>query len=82
MSRCPRWTAFEATAVIREQEKRTGEHMPIVAMTAYAMNGDRERCIAAGMDGYITKPINAPALLALVAQYGRKPLSMPTEQPR
>ena len=70
----PEMDGFEATAAIREKEKRTGEHMPIIAMTAYAMTGDRERCIAAGMDSYITKPINAPELLDLVAVYGRKPL--------
>jgi CheY-like chemotaxis protein len=47
-------------------------------MTAYAMTGDRERCIAAGMDGYITKPINTLALLDLVAKYGRKRLPVPS----
>jgi len=74
----PEMDGFEATAAIREKEKRSGEHMPIIAMTAYAMTGDRERCISAGMDSYITKPINAPALLALVAQYDRKPLPDPS----
>ena len=74
----PEMDGFEATAAIREKEKRTGEHIPIIAMTAYAMTGDRERCISAGMDSYITKPINAPALLALVAQYGRQPLPDPS----
>jgi two-component system, sensor histidine kinase and response regulator len=69
----PEMDGFEATAAIREKEKRTGEHMPIVAMTAHAMTGDRERCIAAGMDSYITKPISASALLDLVAVYGEKP---------
>jgi two-component system sensor histidine kinase/response regulator len=66
----PEMDGFEATAAIREKEKRTGEHVPIIAMTAHAMAGDRERCIAAGMDSYISKPISGPALLALVAQYG------------
>ncbi len=69
----PEMDGFEATAAIREKEKRTGEHMPIIAMTAHAMTGDRERCIAAGMDSYISKPISGAALLALVAQYGRQP---------
>jgi CheY-like chemotaxis protein len=68
----PEMDGFEATAAIRENEKRTGEHMPIIAMTAHAMTGDRERCIAAGMDSYITKPINGSALLDLVAEYGSK----------
>jgi signal transduction histidine kinase/CheY-like chemotaxis protein len=67
----PEMDGFEATAAIREKEQRTGErHMPIIAMTAHAMTGDRERCIAAGMDSYITKPIGARALLDLVAEWG------------
>jgi CheY-like chemotaxis protein len=70
----PEMDGFEATAAIRAKEQRSGEHMPIIAMTAYAMTGDRERCIAAGMDGYITKPINGAALLDLVTKYGRKPV--------
>jgi signal transduction histidine kinase/CheY-like chemotaxis protein len=69
----PEMGGFETTALIREKEKRTGRHIPIIAMTAHAMAGDRERCIGAGMDGYISKPINAAAMLALVAEYGVKP---------
>jgi CheY-like chemotaxis protein/HPt (histidine-containing phosphotransfer) domain-containing protein len=49
---------FEATQTIRAQEKHSGKHIPIVAMTAHAMKGDRERCLEAGMDGYVSKPIN------------------------
>ncbi|MFZ3216373.1 MAG: response regulator [Candidatus Acidiferrales bacterium] len=53
----PEMGGFEATRLIREKEKSTGEHLPVVAMTAHAMQGDRERCIAAGMDAYLAKPI-------------------------
>ena len=53
---------FEATAAVREMEKGTGRHIPIVALTAHAMKGDRERCLAAGMDGYIGKPIRSEEL--------------------
>ncbi len=53
----PEMDGFKATSMIREEERITGKHQLIVAMTALAMNGDRERCMAAGMDGYISKPI-------------------------
>ena len=59
---------FEATAAIREREKTTGKRLRIVAMTAHAMNGDRERCMAAGMDGYLSKPVNPQMLFAVVEQ--------------
>jgi PAS domain S-box-containing protein len=58
----PQMTGFEATAAIREKERATGAHIPIIAVTAYAMSGDRERCLAAGMDAYISKPIRAQEL--------------------
>jgi two-component system, sensor histidine kinase and response regulator len=55
----PEMDGLEATMAIRKSEKLTGLYQPIIAMTAMAMKGDRERCLAAGMDGYITKPIHA-----------------------
>jgi CheY-like chemotaxis protein len=65
----PQMDGFETTAEIREKEKGTGKRIPIVAMTAHAMTGYREKCISAGMDGYISKPIQAHALRELVAEY-------------
>jgi len=62
----PEMDGFEATAAIREKEKETGEHIPIIAMTAHAMKGDRERCLEAGMDGYIPKPVRAKEIFKVV----------------
>jgi CheY-like chemotaxis protein len=59
----PVMTGLEAVAAIREQERATGAHMPIIAMTAHAMYGDRQRCLDAGMDRYLAKPIRARELL-------------------
>ncbi|MFP4081841.1 MAG: response regulator [Candidatus Aminicenantes bacterium] len=58
----PNIDGFKATSFIREKEKNTGDHIPIVAMTAHAMKGDRERCLEAGMDGYLSKPIKPEEL--------------------
>jgi CheY-like chemotaxis protein len=65
----PDMDGFEATAAIRKREKQSSAHTPIIAMTAHAMSGDRERCLDAGMDDYITKPVHGPALLDLVTAY-------------
>ncbi|HEX9002624.1 MAG TPA: response regulator [Blastocatellia bacterium] len=64
----PEMDGFEATASIREQERATGNHLPIIAMTAHAMKGDRERCLEAGMDEYISKPIQSEELFRLIAE--------------
>jgi signal transduction histidine kinase/CheY-like chemotaxis protein len=58
----PEVDGIQATQMIREREKDSGVHMPIIALTAHVMNGDRERCIEAGMDDYLSKPLSAAAL--------------------
>ncbi len=58
----PEMDGMEATAAIREEEKSGGEHQMIIALTAHAMKGDREKCLSAGMDGYLTKPIQPQEL--------------------
>jgi two-component system sensor histidine kinase/response regulator len=62
----PEMDGFEATALIREKEKASGGHVPIIALTAHAMKGDQERCLAAGMDDYLCKPLNPTALFEAI----------------
>ena len=62
----PEMNGFEATMAIRTRERKTGRHIPIIAMTAHAMKGDRERCLAAGMDHYVTKPLLARKLFEAI----------------
>ncbi|MBZ5554190.1 MAG: response regulator [Acidobacteriia bacterium] len=62
----PEMNGFEATAAIREREMGTGGHVPIIALTAHAIRGDEERCLAAGMDGYVPKPIQATRLFEAI----------------
>ena len=64
----PEMDGFEATAAIRERERGTPRHVPIVAMTAHAMKGDAERCLAAGMDAYLAKPLQSAELVATIAR--------------
>ncbi len=64
----PEMDGLEATAAIRVRERISGAHIPILAMTAHAMNGDRERCLAAGMDGYVAKPVHKSELLEAIAR--------------
>jgi CheY-like chemotaxis protein len=63
----PKMDGLDATRAIRDHEAKAGGHVPIVAMTAHAMQGDRERCVAAGMDDYIAKPIRSSQLFSTIA---------------
>ena len=65
----PQMNGFQATAAIREKEKTTGDHIPIIAMTGYAMKGDRQRCLDAGMDAYICKPIRSQELFEAIENF-------------
>jgi len=65
----PEMDGYEATAAIRQAERESGNHLAIVAMTANAMQGDRERCISAGMDDYITKPIRREAIQEMIQKW-------------
>jgi CheY-like chemotaxis protein len=62
----PEMDGFEATSAIREAERLSGGHTPIIALTAHAMAGDRQRCLTAGMDGYISKPIQVHHMFEVI----------------
>jgi two-component system sensor histidine kinase/response regulator len=64
----PEMGGLEATQAIREKEKTTGAHLPIIAMTAHAMQGDRQKCLDAGMDGYLSKPLDPKTFLRTVEE--------------
>jgi len=72
----PEMDGLEATAMIRAREKSSGQHQPIIALTAHAMTGDREKCLAAGMDGYLTKPIRPQELEEILEEYLSKRTAM------
>jgi CheY-like chemotaxis protein len=73
----PEMDGFEATSIIRQSEKSSGLHVPIVAMTAHAMVGDRERCVGAGMDDYLSKPIRAEELSSILSRFAGFPENAP-----
>jgi signal transduction histidine kinase/CheY-like chemotaxis protein len=81
----PGMDGFEVTSAIRKKEERTGRHIPIVAMTAHALIGDQERCVAGGMDGYVSKPIRTSELFSaiesLLANKGSAAASEPADLP-
>ena len=68
----PRMTGFEATGAIRENERTRGGHIPIVAMTAHALKEDEERCLDAGMDAYVSKPIDFKVCLQVIGETLKK----------
>jgi len=68
----PRMNGFEATGAIREKERCRGGHIPIMAMTAHSLKEDEQRCFAAGMDAYISKPIDFRACLQLIKETLKK----------
>jgi two-component system, sensor histidine kinase and response regulator len=72
----PKMDGLAATAVIREREKNRSEHIPIIALTAHAMKGDRETCLQAGMDAYVPKPLKADELFATISKFTDENLSL------
>ena len=77
----PDMDGFETTAAIRARESLEGGHVPVIAVTAHAMKGDRERCLAAGMDGYLSKPLRMEELLNVLREYEASPRTS-LERPR
>jgi len=64
--RMPEVDGFTATKMIRDHEKQTGVHIPIIAVTAFAIQGDREKCLEAGMDEYFSKPVDLSKLIEMI----------------
>jgi len=68
----PDMDGYQATAAIRAREQHTERHVPIIAMTAHAMRGDQEQCLAAGMDCYLSKPVRPAELYAAIERFSEK----------
>jgi CheY-like chemotaxis protein len=77
----PVMNGYAATRAIRESERGTSRHLPVIALTAHAMKGDRELCLQAGMDDYLGKPIRPHELAAVLERWGRPPEPAPTVLP-
>jgi CheY-like chemotaxis protein/HPt (histidine-containing phosphotransfer) domain-containing protein len=79
----PDMDGLQATMAIRHAEEGTGKHTTIVAMTAHAMKGDKERCLESGMDSYVSKPVRAPVLHQALKEISDKRggIAMPADQP-
>jgi CheY-like chemotaxis protein len=73
----PEMDGFEATRRLREKEKFSGAHLPIIALTAHAMQGDKDRCLACGMDGYVSKPIKLEELFSVIDDVLRRVTRIP-----
>jgi CheY-like chemotaxis protein len=73
----PKLNGLEATQRLRERERATGRHVPIIALTAHAMKGDAERCLASGMDGYVAKPLQVEELLCAIRAAVPTPVGSP-----
>jgi PAS domain S-box-containing protein len=78
----PNMDGFEATRLIRAREQESGAHIPIIAMTANAMKGDREQCLEAGMDNYISKPVRSQELFATVEEFAANTDPAPANSPQ
>jgi CheY-like chemotaxis protein/HPt (histidine-containing phosphotransfer) domain-containing protein len=76
----PELNGFEATAAIRNKERNTDKHIPIIALTAHALKGDRERCIDAGMDDYVSKPIEPKLLFDVIERAAAKTVAVLKEE--
>jgi two-component system, sensor histidine kinase and response regulator len=74
----PEMSGLEATAIIRDHERTTGRHTPIIALTARAMAGDREQCLAAGMDAYVSKPLRPEELFSAIEAAIGQPTAIPS----